>query len=249
MAETRRPTADDLIAREYADPGQMWKYLRVGLWPSEEALVRRFLGAGSSVLDIGCGAGRTTIALRRMGYRVLGVDLMPNMVEAARAQAAAAGADVEFRVMNAVRLDLPDRSFDHALFLYNGYESIMRHADRQSALAEARRVIRPGGRFILAARSGLAFGIPWVGWAWSVLREPLKPLGLVNRAFGVGDRYRYGALAHYITPFYVFRGLRRQGFALEYYNSERNIDRGRRPGPLTHFSNSTSMFYVGRRID
>lgn len=241
-------TPEQIIAREYADARLLPKYEKVGLWPSEAALVRRFFPPGSSVLDLGCGAGRTTLALDALGYRVVGVDLSPEMIAAARRQAERAGvARVEWRIMDASRLEFPDASFDHALFAYNGYESVMKAADRERVWAEARRVLRPGGVFILAARSGLAFGPRWAGWAWSVAREALKPLGIGNPHLGIGDNYRKGLLTHYITPFAVFRTMRRHGFRLEYYNSERNTAAGRPATVFTHFSRSTSLFYVGRK--
>ena len=102
---------------------------------------------GSRVLDVGAGAGDSTVvAARRVGPagRVLATDVSASMLEAAAELARQAGLDnVETRVVDAQRLDLDPGSFDAAvsrncLMLIPGY---------QQALTSIRRVLKPGGRF------------------------------------------------------------------------------------------------------
>lgn len=98
---------------------------------------------GMKVLDLACGPGnlsRRLAALAGPGGEVVGVDLAPGMVELARA---AGIANARFEVMDIERLGFPDGSFDVAVCGHG----IQFAPDLGQALREARRVLRPGGRF------------------------------------------------------------------------------------------------------
>lgn len=100
---------------------------------------------GQRLLDVACGSGAATLEAAGAvgpGGEVLGVDLSPGMLELARGRARAhSGARLEFREMNAERLDLPDAAFD-AVVCQLG---LMLFARPARALAEMARVARPGG--------------------------------------------------------------------------------------------------------
>ncbi|WP_444959839.1 methyltransferase domain-containing protein [Nocardiopsis sp. M1B1] len=99
---------------------------------------------GCSLLDVGCGPGSITadLARRVAPGRVTAVDASAQAVELARASAREAGADnIEFRVGDVHDLDLPDDSFD----VVHAHQVLQHVADPVRALAEMRRVARPGG--------------------------------------------------------------------------------------------------------
>ncbi len=102
---------------------------------------------GSRVLDLGAGAGdQTVLAAQRVGPggAVLATDISASMLDLARQEARAAGLlNVEGRVMDAQRLELPSGSFDAAIARF----SLQFVPDVQLALAEVRRVLKPGRRF------------------------------------------------------------------------------------------------------
>lgn len=102
------------------------------------------IGAGSYVLDVGCGVGVTPCFLaRRYGCRVMGVDIRARMVErsAERARREGLADRVEFRVADAQ--DLP---FDGDLFDAVITESVTAFPeDKQKAVSEYARVTRAGG--------------------------------------------------------------------------------------------------------
>jgi arsenite methyltransferase len=108
------------------------------------------LRSGETVLDLGCGAGLDGIlAARRVGSagRVIGVDFAPEMIEKARRNADAVGAtNAEFRRGEADALPLPDGSVD--VVMSNGVFNLC--FDKPKVLAEAFRVLRPGGRIHMA---------------------------------------------------------------------------------------------------
>src|SRR5689334_12418402 len=92
-----------------------------GLRPLESELIDELFPAPpAQVLDLGCGAGRTTIGLARRGFRVTAIDLSRGLLAEARRRYP----DLDFREMDATRLEFPDESFDAALFSYNGIDCI-----------------------------------------------------------------------------------------------------------------------------
>lgn len=105
------------------------------------------LHPGAMVLDVGCGTGDDVRALAARvapGGRAIGVDASAAMVAEARRRGEGAG--VEFRVSDAVRLELPDASVDAARC-----ERTLQHLDRPAgAVAELARVVRSGGRVVVA---------------------------------------------------------------------------------------------------
>ncbi len=105
---------------------------------------------GASILDVAAGTGDLGFAAaQRVGAegKVLCTDFSPEMVEAARRNGERAGlSNVEFRVLNAERMDLDDDSVDGVLCRW-GY---MLMADPAAALAETRRVLRDGGTLAFA---------------------------------------------------------------------------------------------------
>lgn len=112
------------------------------------------LTAGEAVLDVGTGTGIVALeaaAAVAPGGRVVGIDVSAAMLALARAQAEESGllGSAEFRVMDAERLLLADRSFDAAVSLF----ALLHFPDPRRALAEMFRVLRPGGRLVVAVGS------------------------------------------------------------------------------------------------
>jgi len=108
------------------------------------------LAPGERVLDVACGTGLVTFpAAQAVGPAgsVLGVDISGHMVEVAQARALALGvSNASFARRDAEALALPDASFDVVLCALG----LMYLPDPGEALREMRRVLRPGGRLVLA---------------------------------------------------------------------------------------------------
>ena len=103
-----------------------------------------------AVLDIGCGAGVDAIIAAKLtgpSGTVTGIDLVPEMLTRASENARLAGVDnVTFRESSAEQLPFPDNSFD--VVISNGVFNLV--VDKVKALGEVLRVLKPGGRFMLA---------------------------------------------------------------------------------------------------
>lgn len=100
--------------------------------------------AAGEVLEIAVGTGRN-LPHYRDDVRFTGVELSPAMLEIAQARARELGREVELRVGNAQALDFPDDSFDTVVCTL----ALCTIPDDRAAVAEVRRVLRPGGRFLL----------------------------------------------------------------------------------------------------
>jgi sterol 24-C-methyltransferase len=106
------------------------------------------LPPGARVLDAGCGEGDVAIRLgTRFGLEVDGVDLLEANLRRARAKAARLGlsASLRFHRLDYGDLALPDELFDGAYTM----ETLVHAFDHRRALAELRRVLKPGGTLAL----------------------------------------------------------------------------------------------------
>jgi ubiquinone/menaquinone biosynthesis C-methylase UbiE len=101
-----------------------------------------FLDKTMDVLDIGCGPGTITAALKRFTRTAIGIDINPRAV--ATAGRMHAGVDrLSFVTSTMTKLPFPDAHFDAVLF-----HAVLYHLNPETlsaALAEARRVLKPGG--------------------------------------------------------------------------------------------------------
>ncbi|WP_086838433.1 methyltransferase domain-containing protein [Amycolatopsis kentuckyensis] len=105
---------------------------------------RTYQALGDVVVDVGCGGGRAVGELAARGVRAIGVDADPAMVEAA----AARWPDGEFHVADAGALPLADGSVTG----YRADKVLHVVPDPELAVAEARRVLAPGGRAVLTGQ-------------------------------------------------------------------------------------------------
>ncbi|MET0628453.1 MAG: class I SAM-dependent methyltransferase [Acidimicrobiia bacterium] len=115
------------------------------------------LEPGMRVLDVGCGPGRHSLALSRLGIDVVGVDHSSAFVELARGAAAEEGLDVRFEQLDVRELAF-DGEFDAVLCLCQGGFGLLGGRDEPDVFARIANAIRPGGRLALTAFSA-AFAI------------------------------------------------------------------------------------------
>jgi len=104
---------------------------------------------GARLVDVGCGTGADVLALAALvepGGRVVGIDASSEMIREARRRAGGPRAAVDFRAGDVRRLPLPDASFDGCRA-----ERTLQHLDDPAAaVAEMARIVRPGGRLVVA---------------------------------------------------------------------------------------------------
>ena len=118
--------------------------------PSAAAVARLFLergiGPGSSIVDAGCGTGRLSIALERLGFVVTGIDVSPELVERARRSSD----HVEFVVADLHDWRPPEPA--DGVLCRGVLNDLVDDADRGEALRGLHRMLRPGGALVLDVR-------------------------------------------------------------------------------------------------
>jgi SAM-dependent methyltransferase len=140
----------DAVATFKAMQRRGWAYflpIEIATTPAAAQLVRRAnIKAGQRVLDVGCGTGVVAITAARVGARVCGLDLTPELLERAREHSRLIGSDIEWIEGDAEALPFPADSFDVVLSQF-GHIFAPRP---QVALAEMLRVLKSGGTIAFA---------------------------------------------------------------------------------------------------
>lgn len=184
---------------------------------ADVAFCERAFPAPGRLLDLGCGTGRLCLHFAAKGYQCAGVDLSDEML--AKANELAAGMDLPARPTfvkaNIVeRIELPDASFDYAACLFSTLGMVRGAENRAKVLANAFRLLKTGGRFVLHAHNRFFRGLGWNRVAAQRLRT------LLSRS-GAGDITMpqvYGGAPltlHHFTPHEAESILEGAGFAVK----------------------------------
>lgn len=221
----------------------------VGLWNSEKIMFEKYINKSDKILDIGCGAGRTTINLYKLGYKnIIGVDLSTNLIEYAQNYVKKNNLDIDFKNGDATNLEYEDNTFDVVIFSYNGMQCIPGKKNRDNVLKEVYRVLKPGGLYIFTAHnrddSG-KFQYVWeeekIKWENGVQDEILEMYG---------DRYsedRTGRLCfvHFSSIEEMIDFVHQQNFeVLEY---KKNTDIAEENEKTKEFAGDT-VFWIVRKV-
>jgi ubiquinone/menaquinone biosynthesis C-methylase UbiE len=134
---------------------------------AEDFMSRQPLLRGSRVLDVACGTGNLAVIAGRHGCAVSGIDIAANLLVQARARAAEAGLNVDFREADAEALPFENDSFDLTVSMFG----VMFTPQPVVAAAELARVTKPGGQIALANWTPEGF----IGKMFGVFKAHLPP--------------------------------------------------------------------------
>ena len=227
---------DELVYEYYETPGVAEGWTRSnGLLAAEQKILDMLAGelAGSTILDIGVGPGRTTEHLTKLARHYIGADYSHRMLLPCRARYP----DVDLLLGDARELAFKSGAFDIVFFLFNALDDAG-HEDRLRILSEIHRVLRPGASFVFAAhnlegpiKSAYRFGgfvsretlrgtirenskrirDYWFGIANHTRRKQLQvqetEYSIIN-----DSSFRYGLLTYYMSKDAQIRQLLAAGF-------------------------------------
>jgi ubiquinone/menaquinone biosynthesis C-methylase UbiE len=144
MAE---PTEAQQQARKLWSSGDYPSAMRVIASVGELVVERAGVSGDDVVLDVACGAGNATIPAAKTGARTTGLDITPELLEAGKKAAAEAGVEIEWIVGDAQDLPFDDATFDVVTSVFG----CMFAPDHRKTAEELVRVLKPGGRMVVAA--------------------------------------------------------------------------------------------------
>lgn len=230
----------------YETPGELDRWtraFRAGWTAAERRLVERVLHGPCRVLVVGSGGGRELVALRTMGHEGVGIEVSRGLVLGSRREAASLGDSVVLADM--ARLPFAPGSFGAVLMFNQVLGHAASRADRVSALAEALRVLEPGGAVLLSFYKGAVEDYSlWLG-AWSVASRRRATSGLAASLPGVHGSSRPRALERRVRAWIRGKSDRGRRFVLG------RVDRGTRgekQGDDVLLTPSGTEGVAGRRV-
>lgn len=220
------PTQDEVNRRVYHAPGVDRQYTSWTLTRAETATLLKYQSAfaGRDVLDLGVGTGRTSIYLAPLAKRYEAIDYSPVMVERMRSNLP--GISVRLADMRELTA-FQNGCFDF-VFGPNNVIDAVSHEDRLRVLAEAHRVLRPGGFFIFSSHHrlyGKALSGPRIGRSRNPATQAMKVFGWVVQLF---NHMRIRQLRRFEEEFALLNDEGHDYACLHYY-----IDQGHQRQQLT----------------
>ncbi len=134
---------------------------------AEDFMARQPLWPGAHVLDVACGTGNLAVLAAGRGCVVSGIDIASNLIDQARTRAATKGLRIDFKEGDVETLPFGDGQFDLAVSTFG----VMFAPRPEVAVAELRRVTKPGGQITLANWTPEGF----VGKMFKVFKAHLPP--------------------------------------------------------------------------
>ncbi len=163
------------------------------------------------LIDLGCGTGRLCVHFAAKGYECIGVDLSEDMLAKARENEPR----VKWVKGNLVELsELPAASFNYAACLFSTLGMVRGNDNRAKVVANAFRLLKPGGRFVLHVHNRFFGGLGWR----RVLGQRLKTLLGSAAAGDITMSQAYGGAPltlHHFTRTEALRLLEATGFAVK----------------------------------
>jgi ubiquinone/menaquinone biosynthesis C-methylase UbiE len=185
---------DKLLIRKYGSKKEIEEYtsnVADGLSLLEKKVILKHAKRGS-VLVVGCGAGRESIALAKKGFRIVGIDIVPKMVLSAKESSKVHGVSekTKFEVADARNLIYDDESYDTVIMVGNMIEHVRGRKNRVMLLRELKRVLKPKGVLIFSTHTRIYKLRYRLYWTFvNGFRAAGRELRGKYKGLELGDRY------------------------------------------------------------
>lgn len=133
------------------------------------------------ILDLGCGGGRTTIPLYKLGYDIYGLDISVPLIRNLQKKIPKTNAIIG----DATLLPFKDKSFDMVFFSHNSIDYLYPYSNRQQGISEISRVLKNNGLFIFSSHTftPIPYNIPILKNIFS------NPKSVIKAIFQKSDYY------------------------------------------------------------
>ena len=128
----------------FTTPEAVEAYSAYQLDPQERYLFAKYYKPGDRILDLACGLGRTTLRLHEMGLSVKGIDVSGVFIDLARKRFPY----LDLQIGDYTHIEEPDSTYSHVLISESGLDYAFPEPQREVALRECVRVLKPGGTLI-----------------------------------------------------------------------------------------------------
>lgn len=217
----------------------------VGLWKSEKYVINKYFPIESRVLDVACGAGRTTYGIYYLGYRnVTGIDFSSKMIDIAKKHDISS---IKFVCCDMCDMPFESNSFDSILVSYNALMMVPKYNNRILALCEFYRVLSENGILVFTA-SDREYN-PKYKQFWEEEKERWNNGVNDDRLYDYGDQMftecGEDVFIHFSSKQEIDCMLQETGFRLlECFFRDKFVE----PRNVKEFSGDT-MFYVAQKMN
>jgi 2-polyprenyl-3-methyl-5-hydroxy-6-metoxy-1,4-benzoquinol methylase len=204
MINSKKKQMQKIVNDYFSLPEVVSYYSKFKLHNSEKILFKKYLKKRARVLDLFCGSGRASIPLAKIGYRVVGVDINPKLIQIAELNARKQSLqNVKFYCVDAEKMKFKKNSFDYILILENSLEHVPTRKKRQNIIKKIYKFIRSGGLVISSFNSSF---YP-IKLFLKVQRQNL--LNIFTHEYESGDIIldrKFGRIYfHFFTPMEIFK--------------------------------------------
>ena len=217
----------------------------VGLWMSEKHALNKFVPKASVILDIACGAGRTTLGMFNMGYsNIVGLDFSHKMIQSARTLTPP---QIEYVCSDILNMPFQCDTFDAVFASYNALMMIPKNTDREKAFFEINRVLKRDGLLLFTASDrnhNVNYRSFWEAEKQRWLKNECRD-GLYDFGDQIFTECGNQVFVHFTTKQEVEELLKKTRFTLldNYFRDEFD-----EPKEVKLFSGDT-MFYIAQKVD
>jgi ubiquinone/menaquinone biosynthesis C-methylase UbiE len=178
------------------------------LFPNEKYLIQKYFSPETSVLDLACGTGRTTVPLYERGYKVKGVDLSDVLINAAKKRFPY----ISFEQGSYTDIQEKDDSYDNILISHNGIDYAFPEEEREMAIKNCARILKRGGYLLLSSHN-----LKSLYFSPFYFRRHKKWF-LKNMIYGFNNKkyiYVSGLWTFFASPEYFIAQIEKYGFTFK----------------------------------